>query len=89
MTLAAAGVFALSASAGSGDGHNCGGYRQLVKTEKSTVTLAATKVRVRKTARSGMETIKVESWCPARAPHTRLDQASPIQEGASLVLRLS
>ncbi len=43
ITLAAAGVFALSTSAWAGEGHNCGGYQQSVQTEKPTITLATTK----------------------------------------------
>ncbi len=38
--LAAAGVFALSATAWAGEGQNCSGYLQSVQTEKPTITLA-------------------------------------------------
>lgn len=50
ITLAAAGVFALSTSAWAGDGHNCGSYQQSVQTEKSTITLATTKATTKQTA---------------------------------------
>ena len=39
ITLAAAGLFALSTSAWAGEGYNCGGYQQSVQTEKPTITL--------------------------------------------------
>ena len=50
ITLAAAGVFALSTSAWAGDGHNCGSYQQSVQTEKPTITLATTKATTKQTA---------------------------------------
>ena len=50
ITLAAAGVFALSTSAWAGDGHNCGSYPQSVQTEKPTITLATTKAMTKQTA---------------------------------------
>ena len=50
ITLAAAGVFALSTSAWAGDGHNCGSYQQSVQTEKPTITLATTKAMTKQTA---------------------------------------
>lgn len=50
ITLAAAGVFALSTSAWAGEGHNCGGYQQSVQTEKPTITLATTKASTKKAA---------------------------------------
>ena len=50
ITLAAAGVFALSTSALAGDGHNCGSYQQSVQTEKPTITLATTKATTKQTA---------------------------------------
>lgn len=50
ITLAAAGVFALSTSAWAGDGHNCGSYQQSVQTEKPTITLATTKAMTTQTA---------------------------------------
>ena len=50
ITLAAAGVFALSTSAWSGEGHNCGSYQQSVQTEKPTITLATTKATTKQTA---------------------------------------
>ena len=50
ITLAAAGVFALSTSAWAGDGHNCGSYQQSVQTEKPTITLATTKPTTKQTA---------------------------------------
>ena len=49
ITLAAAGVFALSTSAWAGEGHNCGGYQQSVQTEKPTITLATTKATTEQT----------------------------------------
>lgn len=48
MTLAAAGVFALSTTAWAGEGYNCGGYQQSVQTEKPTITLATQKATVGK-----------------------------------------
>jgi|GEM_PF-904914 hypothetical protein len=50
ITLAAAGVFALSTSAWAGEGHNCGSYQQSVQTEKPTITLATTKATTKQTA---------------------------------------
>ena len=50
ITLAAAGVFALSTSAWAGDGHNCCSYQQSVQTEKPTITLATTKATTKQTA---------------------------------------
>ena len=50
ITLAAAGVFALSTSAWAGDGHNCGSYQQSVQTEKPTITLATMKATTKQTA---------------------------------------
>jgi len=50
ITLAAAGVFALSTSAWAGDGHNCGSYQQSVQTEKPTITLATKKATTKQTA---------------------------------------
>ena len=50
ITLAAAGVFALSTSAWAGDGHNCGSYQQSVQTEKPTITLATTKATTKQSA---------------------------------------
>lgn len=50
ITLAAAGIFALSTSAWAGEGHNCGGYQQSVQTEKPTITLATTKASTKKAA---------------------------------------
>ena len=50
ITLAAAGVFALSTSAWAGEGHNCGGYQQSVQTEKPTITLATTKASTKQAA---------------------------------------
>jgi len=50
ITLAAAGVFALSTSAWSGEGHNCGSYQQSVQTEKPTITLATMKATTKQTA---------------------------------------
>lgn len=50
ITLAAAGVFALSTSAWAGEGHNCGGYQQSVQTEKPTITLATEKATTKQTA---------------------------------------
>ena len=50
ITLAAAGVFALSTSAWAGDGHNCGSYQQSVQTEKPTITLVTTKATTKQTA---------------------------------------
>jgi len=50
ITLAAAGVFALSTSTWAGEGHNCGSYQQSVQTEKPTITLATTKATTKQTA---------------------------------------
>ena len=50
LTLAAAGVFALSTSAWAGEGYNCGGYQQSVQTEKPTITLATGKATTKQTA---------------------------------------
>jgi hypothetical protein len=50
ITLAAAGVFALSTSAWAGEGHNCGSYQQSVQTEKPTITLATMKATTKQTA---------------------------------------
>ncbi|MFT5485743.1 MAG: hypothetical protein ACI9JL_004434 [Paracoccaceae bacterium] len=50
ITLAAAGIFALSTTAWAGEGHNCGGYQQSVQTEKPTITLATTKATAKQTA---------------------------------------
>ena len=50
ITLAAAGVFALSISAWAGEGRNCGSYQQSVQTEKPTITLATTKATTKQTA---------------------------------------
>ena len=50
LTLAAAGVFALSTTAWAGEGHNCGGYQQSVQTEKPTITLATKKATTKQTA---------------------------------------
>ena len=50
ITLAAAGIFALSTSAWAGEGYNCGGYQQSVQTEKPTITLATTKATTKQTA---------------------------------------
>lgn len=62
VTLAAAGVFALSTSALAGEGHNCGGYLQSVQTEKPTITLATkpatTKSGSKQTASTEVKTTK-------------------------------
>ena len=61
MTLAAAGVFALSTSAWAGEGYNCGGYQQSVQTEKPTITLvteATIKSGAKQTASTGDKTTK-------------------------------
>jgi hypothetical protein len=50
ITLAAAGVFALSTAAWAGEGRNCGSYQQSVQTEKPTITLATTKATTKQTA---------------------------------------
>lgn len=50
ITLAAAGIFALSTSAWAGEGHNCGGYQQSVQTEKPTITLATKEAGTEETA---------------------------------------
>ncbi|CAN0491404.1 unnamed protein product [Discosporangium mesarthrocarpum] len=63
LTLAAAGVFALSTTAWAGEGYNCGGYQQSVQTEKPTITLATQKATVgtattKQTASTGDKTTK-------------------------------
>ena len=61
ITLAAAGVFALSTSAWAGEGYNCGGYQQSVQTEKPTITLvteATIKSTTKQTASTGDKTTK-------------------------------
>lgn len=58
LTLAAAGVFALSTTAWAGEGHNCGGYQQSVQTEKPTITLATKKATTKQTASTGDKTTK-------------------------------
>jgi hypothetical protein len=61
ITLAAAGVFALSTSAWAGEGYNCGGYQQTVQTEKPTITLATPKATTKESASTQTASTQITS----------------------------